>query len=156
MSNDEPGDRDLRRSDRSASAKMPGLGTLTVMAASALLVPESAMAQGAFGPGAPSAPVVAPRTPSAPPPVIAPQAPMSMPNIGNQPTPMAPSAIAPSAPKANGSYPITLNGDIGAITAPSEPKGSGQALTIYGNPSAVTAPSATTPPQKPSSGDGKR
>jgi hypothetical protein len=149
----DPARRDPSRSDHSAAAKRPGLGTLTVMAASALLVPESAMAQGAFGPGAPP-PVAAPRTPPAPPPVIAPQAPMSTPNFGTQPGPMAPSAIAP---KANGGNPITLNGgDFGAVTAPTEAKGSGQALTIYGNPSAVTAPSATTPPQKPSSSDGKR
>ncbi len=158
MTTDDPASRDPRRSDRGTSPKMPGLGTLTVMAASALLIPESAMAQGALGPGAPSAPVAAPRTPPAPPPVIAPQAPVIMPNahnFGTLTTPMAPSATAPSLPKGTGQT-ITLNGDMRAITAPSEPKGTGQALTIYGNPSAVTAPSTTTPPQKPSSGDGKR
>ncbi len=154
MTTDDPVSRDPPRLDRGASSKMPGLVTLTAMAASALLVPESAMAQGAFGPGAPSAPVAAPRTPPAPP-VMAPQAPVFTPNIGTQPTPMAPSAIAPSAPKANG-YPITLNGDMRAITAPSEPKGNGNTLTIHGNPSAIAAPSATTPPQKPSLSDGKR
>lgn len=132
MTTDDPVSRDPHRLDRGPTSRMSGLGTLTAMAASALLVPESAMAQGTLGPGAPSAPVAAPGTPPATAPVTAPQ-----------------------APKASG-YPITLNGDIGATTAPSEPKGSGFTVTITGTPSAITAPSTTAAPQKPSSSDGKR
>lgn len=147
LTTDDPASRDPLDSDRGTPSKVPGLGTLTVIAAGALLVPASAMAQGAFGPGAP-------RTPAAPPPVTAPQAPVLTPNMGAQPTPMAPSAIAPATPKTG--HPITINGDPGVITAPSQPKGSGPALTINGNPSAVTAPSATSAPQKPSSSEGRR
>ena len=154
LTTDDPASRDPLDSDRGTPSKVPGLGTLTVMAAGALLVPASAMAQGAFGPGAPTAPVAAPRTPAAPPPVTAPQAPVLTPNMGAQPTPMAPSAIAPATPKTG--YPLTINGEPGVIAAPSEPKGSGPALTIHGNPSAATAPSATSAPQKPSSSEGRR
>ena len=155
LTTDDPASRAPLHSDRGTLSKVPGLGTLTVMAAGALLVPASAIAQGAFGPGAPTAPVAAPRTPPAPPSVTAPQAPVFAPNMGAQPTPMAPSAIAPATPKTTG-HPFTITGDRGVITAPSEPKGSGPALTIYGNPSAVTAPSATSAPQKPSSSEGRR
>lgn len=161
MSSDGPSSRDLRRADRGTAPKMPSLRTLTVMAASALLVPEAAMAAGPLGAGPPPAPAAAPRAaPALPPPVIVPQAPVVSPHTftgpGTTPGGQFPSATAPSTPKGTGQS-ITLNGgDFGATIAPSVPKGAGHPITITGDQGAVTAPSVTTPAQKPSSSDRKR
>lgn len=155
MSNDESGNRDPRRSDRSTTPKILNLGTLAVLTASALLTPESAMAAGPIGPGAPSAPA-APRTSPAPPPVMAPQVPAITPNTfplqGTIPTgQMAPSAATPAEPKGTDQA-VTIRGEhFGSTTAPSAPKGAGgTVITLNGDSRAITAPSTPNPPQKPS------
>ena len=158
MSTDEP-DRDPRRSDRSATPGALSLGTLTLMAASALLAPESAVAAGPVGPGAPSAPVAAPKTP-APPPVIAPQLPVVTPGPGAANAPMAPSATGPSTATgtkeglAKDGVTLTINGGPAAVAAPSATTPARETpITIYGSDlKGTTAPSATAAPQSPSPG----